>query len=91
MTLSRIIKKSSQGNEKKQPLKNNKIIPKEKTLSNGSKSNLESKVYTEYVFRVKYLNIATRVFLIRSRHGGPDKIISSSLPFIHNIRKEVDK
>ncbi|XP_023333477.1 ribonuclease P/MRP protein subunit POP5-like [Eurytemora carolleeae] len=39
-------------------------------------------------FRVKYLNIATRVFLIRSRHGGPDKIISSSLPFIHNIRKE---
>ena len=68
-----------------------KITSKEKNLTNESKSNLKSKVYTEYVFRVKYLNIATRVFLIRSRHGGPDKIISSSLPFIHNIRKEVDK
>ena len=44
-----------------------------------------------FILRVKYLNVATRVFLIRSRHGGPDKIISSSLPFIHNIRKEVDK
>lgn len=39
-------------------------------------------------FRVKYLNPATRVLLLRCRHGGPDKILSSSLPFLNNIKSE---
>jgi len=39
-------------------------------------------------FRVKYMNPATRVILIRARHGGPDKLVSSALPFINKIKKE---
>jgi len=39
-------------------------------------------------FKVKYMNDATRIILIRVRHGGPDKLVSSALPFINNINKE---
>jgi len=39
-------------------------------------------------FKVKYLNAATRVLLLRCRHGGPDKILSSTLPFITSIKDE---
>jgi len=39
-------------------------------------------------FKVKYLNAQTRIMLIRAKHGGPDKIVSSSLPFLTKIEKE---
>lgn len=39
-------------------------------------------------FRLKYVNLATRIVLIRARHGGPDKMVSSSLPFLTKINDE---
>jgi len=39
-------------------------------------------------FRLKYVNLATRIILVRARHGGPDKMVSSSLPFLTKINKE---
>ena len=43
-----------------------------------------------FISSVKYMNPATRVILIRARHGGPDKLVSSALPFINKIKKEVE-
>lgn len=43
---------------------------------------------TTHGFRVKYLNPATRIILIRARHGGPDKIVSSVLPFLTQLKEE---
>jgi hypothetical protein len=37
------------------------------------------------------VNKDTRMVLIRARHGGPDKIVSSALPFVTAIKKEVNK
>jgi len=38
--------------------------------------------------KIKYLNTATRVVLVKARHGGPDKIVSSCLPFLTYIQTE---
>lgn len=66
----------------------------EKDLTNAIKERIQDlhgdfgRAAISVGFKVSYVNKDTRMVLIRARHGGPDKIVSSALPFVTSVKKE---